>query len=364
MNTKYSFKNTTLLEWVFFLSVLMLLVFGLLVFYSLSVSENGVSGFWQQILQVLFGIVIFVWVGSVDYRVFRNVGWWFYLILIILLLLVLLVGDVEFGAKRWIDIGIIKFQPVEIGKFLYLVFMSDFFAKRGDKVGWVEVGYSLLLTALPVALIMEQPDLGSAMVFLAVWGVMVFLSSFSKLYFWLLLGLGLAVMPFSWFFLHDYQRNRILTFLDPTRDPYGMGYNILQSQIAIGSGGWFGLGLGKGLQSQLQFLPVAYSDFAFAVLGEEYGFAGVVLVILCYTYVVGYIWRLAFLTVDQFGYYLANGIGAILVFQVFVNIGMNIGVMPVTGIPLPLISSGGTSMWVTMILLGLIMSIKSKGVKI
>jgi rod shape determining protein RodA len=166
--------------------------------------------------------------------------------------------------------------------------------------------------------------------------------------------------PFFWMFMHDYQRNRILNFLDPNRDPYGMGYNVMQSQIAVGSGGMFGLGVGKGWQSQMNFLPVAYSDFAFAVLAEAFGFVGSTLALLSYLYIIWYIWNLAFKTVDRFAFYILSGIGSVLIFQIFVNIGMNLGVVPVTGIPLPLISSGRTAIVVTMVFLGLVLSIRSK----
>ncbi len=364
MNTNFSLKNTTLMEWVFFLSIFLLLVFGLLVFYSLSVSESGIGGLWKQIILVLLSIGVFWWVMRIDYRVYRNIGWWLYALILLLLILVFFFGRTEFGAQRWIDLVIFRFQPVEVVKVLYLMFMADFMSKRGDTVVWRDVIVSFLLTSLPVVLIMLQPDLGSSLVLLVIWGLMVFLSPFLRIYFWSIVAVVLLALPFSWFLLQDYQQNRILTFIDPTRDPYGMGYNVLQSQIAIGSGSWYGLGLGKGWQSQLQFLPVAYSDFAFAVLGEEFGFMGAIVVLLCYSYLVWYIWKLAFMTIDQFGYYLAGGIGAMIVFQVFVNIGMNIGVMPVTGIPLPLISSGGTSMITIMMVLAIVLSIKYRGVKI
>ena len=168
------------------------------------------------------------------------------------------------------------------------------------------------------------------------------------------------MMPLGWNFLHDYQKNRIMTFIDPARDPYGAGYNVMQSQIAIGSGGWWGLGLGKGWQSQLKFLPVAYSDFAFAVLAEQFGFVGSAIILVLFGILIWQIWRIGYYALDQFGMYLAIGIGAMFIFQLFVNIAMNLGIMPVTGIPLPFISSGGPSLLVVMSLLGLVKSIRNK----
>ncbi len=363
MDINRLFKNTSLTEWMFFLTVILLLLSGLLVYYSLTVSEGALVGIWSQVLQIVVGLLLFGWISRIDYRIFRNIGTWFYVAAIILLLVVLLVGDVEYGARRWVDLGLIKFQPVEIVKVFFTIYLAGYFAKKGDNLSIRDFFRSMLAMAFPVFLIMMQPDLGSALVLVVIWLAMVFVSPLPRRYIFWLFGLAFVTLPFSWFFLHDYQKNRLLTFLDPTRDPYGMGYNVLQSQIAIGSGGWFGLGLGKGWQSQLQFLPVAYSDFAFAVLGEEFGFVGALLVIFCYGYLIWYAWSIAYQTVDRFGFYIAVGIGAFLFFQVFVNIGMNIGIMPVTGIPLPLISSGGTSMMMSMIVLGAVLSIRNKSAR-
>ncbi|MBU0647893.1 rod shape-determining protein RodA [Patescibacteria group bacterium] len=360
MNTRARFKNIVLDNWFYILVMTVLVVMGLLVYYSLTIVQAGFVLWLKQLGVVVIGFVMFFWVAGWDYRVTKSGGWWLYLLLILLLLIVLLFGNVEFGAKRWIDIGFLSFQPVEIGKALFVIFMAKYLSEKGEYLTVVDLLKTIGLTALVVGLVMLQPDLGSALVFVAIWAGMVWASAVPRKYIaGMVVSLGLLI-PVMWQFLHDYQKKRIFVFLDPSLDPYGAGYNVLQSQIAVGSGGWWGLGLGQGLQSQLHYLPVAYSDFAFAVLAEEFGFAGSLLVLVLFGYLLWTIWRIAFLAGDQFGYFLAIGVGSMLIFQVFINVAMNLGVMPVTGIPLPFISSGGTSLLVTMFLLALVYSIGKK----
>lgn len=350
-------KNFSISEWFFWLIILTLLVISQLVFYSLSVAEIGANLWLKQGLVLLISGVLYWWAGRSDYRFYKGLSLYILVGSAILLILVLWIGRIEFGARRWIDIGFIGFQPTEIVKAGLIIFLAKYFSDRGEDVSFNDMIVTLLIVLGLMLLIARQPDLGSSLVLLAIWFGMMVATSLPRKFIYGLVVVVLLLLPIFWFNIHDYQRNRILSFIDPNLDPYGAGYNILQSQIAVGSGGWWGLGIGRGWQSQLHFLPVAYSDFAFAVLAEEFGFVGGVLVLVLFGLLILKIWRIAYLAVDQFGFFLATGIASMLLFQVFVNTGMNLGILPVTGIPLPFISSGGTSLWIIMFLLGLVVSI-------
>jgi rod shape determining protein RodA len=217
---------------------------------------------------------------------------------------------------------------------------------------------------VPVLLVMAQPDLGTALVFIAIWLGMVLVSNIKKIYVLILGGVGLVLMPIVWLFLHDYQRKRIVTFFNPGADPLGAGYNVLQSIIATGSGRFFGRGLGYGYQSQLKFLPIQHTDFIFAVLAEELGFFGALVLLILFFILLIRILRTTFQAFDSFGMFLGMGIFVMIVFQILVNIGMNMGIMPVTGVPLPLISAGGSSLIMIMIGIGIMESIALRRRKI
>ena len=353
-------KNSIFSDWIMLLAIVILSMIGFMVYYSLSIVEGGMWPIVRQILLLLVGLLLFFWLSSYDYRNFKSVGWYLYILLILLLLVVLVAGKVEYGARRWLDLSVFSFQPAELGKCLFIFVMAKYFSEQGDGSGGKVLLNSLLLLVPVIILIALQPDLGTALVFVVIWVGMLFSSNVSRKYIWGLVISFFASLPVIWLLLRDYQKERILTFIDPNRDPYGSGYNVLQSQIAIGSGGWWGLGLGKGWQSQLHFLPVAYSDFAFSVLAEEFGFIGSVLVLFLWGTIIWKIWKIAFNSVDQYGYFVLVGIGSMLVFQIFVNMAMNLGLVPVTGIPLPLISSGGTSIISVFVLLGVVFSVKQK----
>lgn len=351
-------KSYTFFDWLFLIVVLLLSLIGLLLYYSLSASD----GVWQVLKQffvILISFGLFFWLGKIDYRSLKSVSGWLYILGILFLILVLIFGRSEFGARRWLDLGIIGWQPSEVVKFFYILYMARFLSSRSELM-WKDVGLSFVVTCIPMILIAAQPDMGTALVFLGMWICMIFVSPLKKTKLWSMALFFLLSIPLIWFGMKDYQKERIMVFLDPASDPFGSGYNVLQSQIAIGSGGLWGFGLGKGIQSQMKFLPVAYSDFAFAVLAEQFGFVGSAIILVLFGILIWQIWRIGYYALDQFGMYLAIGIGAMFIFQLFVNIAMNLGIMPVTGIPLPFISSGGTSLLVVMSLLGLVKSIRNK----
>ncbi len=346
-------------DWVILLATLLLLGFSVAIIYSttFSISGGGKEAL-QQMFNALIGLVLLFLIARTDYRSFKNFSGILYLLTIIMLLAVEFLGKTSLGATRWISLGFFQFQPSELAKIFMIIVMAKFFAERsGDLYKMKTLLLSLLYMAIPTGLVLMQPDLGTAMTFIVIWVAMVFVSNAKKIYL-LLIGLvGLASAPIIYQFLQEYQKKRILTFFNPTADPMGTGWNVNQAIIAIGSGRWLGRGLGHGPQSQLNFLPFKHTDFVFAALAEEMGFVGALAVLVLFGVILYRAARTAMLARDYFGTYLATGIFAMLFFHVFINIGMNIGLMPVTGIPLPLVSSGGTSIVITLVAIGILESI-------
>lgn len=346
-------------DWVILLATLLLLGFSIAIIFSTTFSmSGGGKEALQQVLFALIGVFALVVIAKMDYRSFKNYSAILYVSTIVMLVAVRFVGTTTLGATRWINIGFFQFQPSELAKIFMIVVMAKFFAERQEDMRQLKTLLkSLLYVAIPTVLVMLQPDLGTALTFLVIWVSMVIVSNARKLYLILLFLIGIISSPIVYEFLHDYQKKRLLTFLNPTADPMGSGWNVNQAMIAIGSGRWTGRGLGHGPQSQLNFLPFKHTDFVFAALAEEMGFVGAASVLILFAVILYRGIRTAMLARDYFGMYLATGICAMLFFHVFINIGMNIGIMPVTGIPLPLISSGGTSTVITLASIGILESI-------
>ena len=342
---------------------------------------GGVEGFpnASAVRQMIWGgIGLAVWFcfSVADYRRWKLAGPAIYLLSMVLLVAVLIWGNKIFGARRWLILNLGFFrqqmQPSElakIGMILLLALMMSGAGFRSDS--WRSLGVTALLTALPFALVAVEPDLGGALIFLPIAAVMVFVRGFSwrKMLIAALLLTALAgaltvneiyrIRPV----LKEYHRNRIKTFLDPESDPLGRGYNACQARLAVGSGGLFGKGVGEGDMSGLGFIPrtVANNDFIFAVIAEEGGYVGAVLVLLGYAVLIGSCFTVAWRAPDLYGRTLAAGFGTMLFCHVYINIGMNIGLAPVTGIPLPLLSYGGTFLVTTMAMLGVVQSISRAG---
>ena len=316
------------------------------------------STFTRGLMWFAIGIVAFSVATAFDYRWLRTFWWLAYAINIGLLVLTLVIGVTINGAQRWLPIGGLTFQAAELSKVLMIAVLAAFLAARKDKLGKLStlVG-AAVLTIPPFLLVLIQPDLGTSLVFIAILVGTLFMSGASMR--WMAFGLGSALiaLPIIWSLLKDYQQRRVLSFLDPTNDATGAGWQALQSQIAVGSGGMFGRGLQNGSQASASFLPVQSTDFAFAVLLEALGFVGGIVVLLLF---VGLIWRVLLIgwrSETLFGVAFAGGVAAMIVFQVLVNAGMVAGMMPVTGIPLPFITHGGASLISIAIALGLLQSI-------
>ncbi len=352
------FANFRYFDLYIFGSSLLLLILGLLMIYSTTLaSATNLLG--RQLIFALLGFVGMFTVAFFDYRKFKRTTGLMYVLIVLSLIAVWFLGRNIRGSTRWIDLGFFRVQPAEFAKLISVIIMAKFLDQAGEKLkDFRYVLLSGLYVGIPAVLILIEPDLGSALVIMFTWAALLMFSKMNKKHMAILLVAGVMLSVFSWFFvLHDYQKNRVYSFVDPNKDPQGQGYNVLQSIIAVGSGSLTGRGVGRGLQSQLKFLPERQTDFIFASTAEELGLLGSLFILTMFGVMF---WRMivaAQMARDNFGMYLALGIFFMLMFQAVVNIGMNIGLLPVTGIPLPLVSYGGSSLLTTMLSLGLIQSV-------
>jgi len=349
------------IDWLLFFAIVILLVLGTSILYSLSLNTDTSNFviFRKQIFFALSGIGLFLFVANVNYNVWLTYAKLIFIIFAVVLLGVLVFGQTVKGTTGWINLGFFNVQPVEFAKIALIIALARYFSRyAGEFFLFKHILRSGLLTFAFVGLVMLQPDLGSALVLLGTWLIILLFTGISKKHFWWLTGAFLVTVVVSWFFiLQPYQQSRILTFVDPGRDPQGDGYNVIQSMVAVGSGQLFGRGLALGPQSSLRFLPEPGTDFIFAVISEDLGLVGVTLVLGLFTFIFYRLFMTMRKSQDDFGTYLVLGIAAMLLVQTFINIGMNMGISPVTGIPLPLVSAGGSSMWAIMIALGISQSV-------
>lgn len=344
-----------------FTSSMLLLVLGLLMIYSTTLS-SPTNLMPRQLAYSVIGLAIFFFLAFFDYRNLKSATWWLYLLIVVLLLLVWFVGRNIRGSTRWIDLGIFRVQPAEFAKLVMVIIMAKFLDSTGEKIkSFRYVILSAFYVAVPVGLILIEPDLGSSLVVFATWFAMLIFSRMNKKQLLVMIVGLLLLAGISWvFLLQPYQKARVYTFLNPSLDPRGSGYNVLQSIIAVGSGGIFGRGVGRGLQSQLKFLPEQQTDFIFASTAEELGLLGSLFILALFSILLYRMIRTARTARDNFGMYLSLGIFFMLLVQVLINIGMNIGILPVTGIPLPLLSYGGSSLITTFAALGLLQSVVAR----
>lgn len=322
---------------------------------QLDFSESFIA---KQVMWMAAGLIIFFAMVRISYQRFVDISYAIYVLNILLLLLVLVLGRARLGAQRWFAIGSFTFQPSEFIKLSLILALANYIgSKRGAMDSLRALVVPCILLGIPFILVLLQPDLGTGLLLLPIFFSMLYVGGARLRYLAGMIGIGLAGLPFFWHFLREYQKARLLVFLNPNVDPLGAGYTIIQSKIAVGSGGLVGKGYQSGTQNQLNFLPERHTDFIFSVIGEEWGFAGAMLVILLFFFVVKRTYTVAGLTTDMYGKVIACGIGTMIAMQVVINIGMTIGMMPVVGIPLPLISYGGSSLITTLVAIGLVLNV-------
>ncbi|MEI8060739.1 MAG: rod shape-determining protein RodA [Candidatus Berkelbacteria bacterium] len=343
---------------------------GIAVIYSLVFAQVESNLALKQLIFFLIGLVILFALANFDYRILSGTSWYLYLIVIALLVIVDLFGKTTGGATRWIDLKIFQLQPSEFYKFVSVIFMASFLSRRLGRVKTADILYMFLMLLPPLFLVLIEPDLGTALVIIFSWFVMIIFSKLTAKQYVLIFGSLVALIaifflsvykipPFTPL-LMDYQRTRVETLIHPSKDKkyiYEKGYNVAQAQIAIGSGGIFGRGLSHGSQSQLQFLPKPETDFIFSSYSEAFGLIGGLILLAAFVHLLIRTIDVARLAKDNFGYLLAVGAGATFAFQIVVNVAMNLGLAPVTGIPLPFVSAGGSSLITSFILIGILESI-------
>ncbi len=343
-------------------ATVLLVLYGIIMIYSATyLSEEGGQSLWdsffaRQIIYALAGLGLMFLATIADYRYLENLYRPLYILTILSLLLIPVVGRISFGAQRWLGFG--RFQPSELAKLLIIICLAKYLSDRGLRIKrFPQLLISLIYVAIPMVLIYLQPDLGTALILGVIWLVMALMAGARLRYIAILALLGLLGTPLIWFSLEDYMRERIFIFFNPRHDPLGVGYNINQARIAVGSGGWWGQGFGSGSQNQLHFLRVRHTDYLFSVLGEELGFVGVLILLLLLGIVLLRILRVADLARDDFGKLIASGVATMIAFQAFVNIGMNIGLIPAAGTSLPFMSYGGSGLITLLLAEGVVQGI-------
>lgn len=364
------FSKFRSLDFPLLITSILLTLAGIAVIYSLVFAEVESNLALKQLVFFLVALVIMFALANFDYRILSGASWYFYLGVIALLVVVDLFGKTTGGATRWIDLKIFQLQPSEFYKFVSVIFMASFLSRRIGRVRIADIFYMFLMLLPPLFLVLVEPDLGTALVIIFSWFVMIIFSKLSAKQNLLIFGSLIIIIaifflsvykikPFTPL-LKDYQRSRVETLIHPSKDTkyvYGKGYNVAQAQIAIGSGGIFGRGLSHGSQSQLQFLPKPETDFIFASYSEAFGLIGDIILFLAFIYLLVRTIEIAKIAKDNFGYLLAVGAGTTFAFQIIVNVAMNIGLAPVTGIPLPFLSAGGSSLITSFVLIGILESI-------
>lgn len=347
------------IDWLVVIAASAITLLGIVTMYGFS--EGGGFG-KRQIIWLLVSLTVFFIASQFEYRVLRRTGvvMSIFGITLLLLVFVTILGNSVKGAQSWFSLGFASFQPTDLAKLALIFLLAKYLAKRHVEIAHIRhIIVSGVYALIPTILVLMQPDLGSALVLSGIWFCLVLVSGISKRHLALVLGGACAVFILAWLFvLAPYQKDRIKTFIDPLSDIRGSGYNVYQSQIAIGSGGVFGKGVGFGTQSRLEFLPEHQTDFIFAAYSEEWGFAGVVVLLLLFLLLIWRLLAIALTSATNFELFCVLGILFFFLIHIVVNVGMNLGIMPVTGIPLPFMSYGGSHLLTEWLALGVIMGMR------
>ncbi|MGB3399537.1 MAG: rod shape-determining protein RodA [Candidatus Deferrimicrobiaceae bacterium] len=355
MNVRKKFVRV---DWPVFLLVLALCGAGLLNVYSGTrvFPSSGLPVFYKQMIWILLGMAVFFLFCYLSGGFIEEMAWYVFLVVVAVLLVVLLVGKVRGGAQRWLSLGFFNFQPSEFAKIALILALASYFSGRYsyEGIGFRDLAPAVGITLIPFLLVALQPDLGTAGVFLIILVAMMVIACVRAKVFFLVGAAGAVAVPGLWFMMKNYQKQRVLTFLDPGRDPLGAGYHVIQSKIAVGSGGLLGKGYLQGTQGSLRFLPEQHTDFAFAVLSEEWGFAGSMVLLLLFLALVYRMYYLASQSQDRFASFACGGLASYFLAHIVINMAMVCGLFPVVGIPLPFVSYGGSSMLTNMMALGIL----------
>jgi rod shape determining protein RodA len=347
------------LDWLLILPIIPISAFGVITMFSFVESNTF---FIRQLVWLFISISVFLIFSAIDFKFLRRTAviTWLYLISALFLLVLFMVGSVFQGAKSWLDFGLFSFQPAELSKLVLVLVLAKYFSRRHTEIQNIRhIIVSGVYAFIIFILVLFQPDFGSAIIIFLIWFGMVLVSGISKKHLTIVFVLGIAAASFLWVFVfHDYQKNRIMNFIHPLQDIRGTGYNAYQSTVAIGSGQALGKGVGYGTQSRLKFLPEYQTDFIFAAYAEEWGFLGVIILFFLYLLLIFRILFNAVRGATNFEILFGVGLAIIFISHFFVHVGMNIGVLPITGLTLPFMSYGGTNLLISYVGLGILMSMR------
>ena len=354
------YRSARDLDWPLLLITLAICALGTLQIYSATIGSAWRQAWWKQVVFVLVGLVLMYATSRIDYHVLLEHVPVFYILSIVTMVVVLFAGRQVFGSRRWIPLpGGFTFQVSEFAKLVIILLTARYLSElKNDRLDFRDILKLGALVALPMALVMKQPDLGTALTYGAIAAAGIFFAGLRWRHAAVVVLLAVLAVSLSYPFLTDYQKARVTSFQDPMRDPLGSGYQVIQSMIAVGSGGMWGKGVAQGTQTQLRYLPVAHTDFILSSFAEEHGFVFVAGVLGLYFLMLMQIVKNAQAASDRAGMYICMGVGALLLFQLSVNIGMLVGRMIVTGLPLPLMSYGGSSVLTTFLMLGLVNNVR------
>lgn len=352
------------MDWLLFSAIAILLIISCSILYSLSlnIGNSDFLIFKKQIFFALSGLILYFAIARINYNIWAIYNKLIYFVAAAILILVVVLGTTVRGTTGWFSLGVFNIQPVEFAKLALIITLAKYFSDHSREFKqFRQIIISGLMTLFYIILVLLQPDLGSAMVMFGTWFIMLLFTGVRRKHILVLILMGIVVATFAWFFyLKDYQKDRLQTFFNPSIDPQASGYNVIQSMVAVGSGNFFGRGLSLGSQSSLRFLPEPGTDFIFAVIAEDLGFFGTTLLLGFFLLIFYRLFSIVQKSPNDFGSFLVLALAAMLLVQIFINVGMNMGISPVTGIPLPLVSAGGSSIWAILIGLGLAQSVYSR----
>jgi rod shape determining protein RodA len=347
------------LDWPLLVVTLALCTLGVLQIYSATLATKWHDAWWKQIVFIGSGLLMMWLVSTFDYHAALNRVVYLYGACIVLLIVTLAMGNKVFGSTRWIKVGGFTLQTSEFVKIVLILLIAKLLADwKLENLSWPDILKLSLIVGIPMVLVMKEPDLGTSLTYLPILASGILMAGLRWKYSLILLGILVITLPIGYHFLKPYQKDRLVSFVDPSRDPKGTGFQVIQSRIAVGNGGMWGRGAKESSQTHLGFLPVPHTDFIFSSFAEEHGFVGVVIALVLYFLLIMQIVQNAQTASDRAGLYICMGVAALLLFHVLVNVGMVVGRMPVTGIPLPLLSSGGSNTWSVFLMLGLVNSVR------
>ena len=347
------------LDWPLLIVTLILCGLGVLQIYSATQGTHWADAWWKQIIWVTSGLAMMWLVAMVDYHSLLGRVIYFYAVCIGLLILTLVLGNKVFGSTRWIRVAGFTLQTSEFVKIVLILLVAKYVTDlKSDSLDWKDLAKLAGFVVVPMALVMKEPDLGTSLTYIPVLVCGVLMAGIRWKYLLIITAILVVTLPIGYHFLKPYQKDRLVSFIYPDRDPKGTGFQVIQSRIAVGNGGMWGRGAKESSQTHLGFLPVPHTDFIFASFAEEHGFVGIVIALVLYFLLIMQVVQNAQTATDKAGLYVCMGVAALILFHVLVNVGMVVGRMPITGIPLPLMSSGGSNTWSIFLMLGLVNSVR------